>query len=231
VTAWSERYLDRLGAALVPAADPVRAASAAAYMRNQFPFLGIGSSRLRELTRSVRQDLPRPAEDDLADLVEALWSPDEREYQYVGMAEVRRNAKACSPGLLPVVERAITAKSWWDTVDALAVHGAGALVASHPSLRSDMDRWLTSDDLWLRRAALLHQLQWRDRTDASWLFAACLMLAAERDFFIRKAIGWVLREYSKSDADAVRAFVATNTDVLSPLSRREALAWLAKRPG
>jgi 3-methyladenine DNA glycosylase AlkD len=223
--------MGRLVPAFEAARDPTRAPVMSAYMRNQFPFLGLGSRRWRELARHARDGSGRPGEEDVTAVVLALWEMPEREYQYAGAAEVRREAARASPAFLRVVERLITAKSWWDTVDALAVHGAGPVVANHPGLRPDMDRWLGADDMWLRRSALLHQLLWRDRTDAPWLFAACRRLAGEGDFFIRKAIGWALREYSKTDAGAVRAFVADNGDGLSPLSRREALAWLAKHPG
>jgi 3-methyladenine DNA glycosylase AlkD len=229
VTTWSDSYLARLVPGVEAAADPVRAAGTAAYMRPQFVFLGVGLPRLRELAGAARSGLAEPAEDDLADLVDALWAKAEREYQHVGLEEMKRNARRLPPGFLWVVERLITTRSWWDTVDALATRGAGVLVANHPELRAEMDRWLDDDDLWLRRSALLHQLHWRERTDADWLFAACLRRSGERDFFIRKAIGWALREYSKTEAAAVREFVASHQDSLSPLSRREALKWLARR--
>jgi 3-methyladenine DNA glycosylase AlkD len=203
----------------------------AAYMRHQFVFAGIGASEQKRLAGLAREGLGRPGEDELAALVVALWDREPREYQLIGTTEVRRNVRHCSPLFLAVVEQLIVTKSWWDTVDALAVHGAGALVASHPALRPQMDRWLASDELWLRRAALLHQLLWRDRTDADWLFDACRQRAGERDFFIRKAIGWALREYSKTDGAAVRSFVEADAEALSPLSRREALAWLVKHRG
>ena len=230
MSAWSDAYAARIVPAFESARDPERAAGMGVYLRNQFPCFGIRLPHQRELAQAARDGLGRPTEADIRDLVLALWRRDEREYQHLATIEVRRHAKGFSVAFLPVVERLITTKSWWDTVDALAVHGAGVLVAAHPELRAEMDRWLGSGDLWLRRSALLHQLLWRDRTDADWLFASCLRLAGERDFFIRKAIGWVLREYSKTDGAAVRAFVAEHAGTLSPLSQREALLWLAKHP-
>jgi 3-methyladenine DNA glycosylase AlkD len=228
VTAWSSAYLERLTPALEARADADKAKGMAAYMRNRFPFLGVQGPGRREAMAAARADLPQPSEADLTDLVRALWRLDAREYQYVGSDEIWRAAGRCGPSFLTVIEWVITARSWWDTVDRLAVHGAGVLVANHSALRTEMDRWLDDDDLWLRRSALLHQLLWRDRTDAAWLFAACERRAGETEFFIRKAIGWVLREYSKTDASAVRGFVAAHEVDLSPLSRREALAWLDK---
>jgi 3-methyladenine DNA glycosylase AlkD len=120
----------------------------------------------------------------------------------------------------------ISTKSWWDTVDALAAGVVGSLVRRHPELRSTMDEWLAGDDLWLTRTAILHQLNHREATDAAWLFAACAARADHRDFFIRKAIGWALRQYARTDPDAVRAFVAAHRDRLSGLSVREALRHL-----
>ncbi len=138
-------------------------------------------------------------------------------------------AVAATPAFLPVAEHMIATKSWWDTVDLLAANVVGPLVAATPALRSEMDRWLVSDDLWLARSALLHQLKWKGDTDADWLFAACLTRAGDTEFFLRKAIGWALREYSKTDAAAVRRFVSDHDAELSGLSKREALKWLDRR--
>jgi 3-methyladenine DNA glycosylase AlkD len=228
LTAWSDLYLERLTQELDARADPEKAAPMAAYMRNQFPFLGVQGQGRRDAMALARADLPKSTEADLTDVVRALWRRDAREYQLVGSDEVWRAAPRCTPGFLAVVGELITTKSWWDTVDRLAVRGAGVLVGNHPELRREMDRWLGEEDLWLRRSALLHQLLWRDRTDAEWLFAACERRAGETDFFMRKAIGWVLREYSKTDPEAVRDFVSSHAGQLSPLSRREALARIDK---
>ena len=117
----------------------------------------------------------------------------------------------------------ITTKSWWDTVDELADHVVGAIVHAHPSQRAVMDRWLVDDDFWLARTAILHQLDWKDDTDADWLFAACVRRAGDKEFFIRKAIGWALRSYSYVDPVAVERFVTDHAGELSGLSRREGL--------
>ena len=115
----------------------------------------------------------------------------------------------------------VCSRSWWDTVDPLA-HVIGVLVLNHLELRSVMDRWLTGDDRWLVRVALLHQLGWKDAADPEWLFAACRARSADDDFFIRKAIGWALRDLARSFPDEVRGFVAAHGEELSSLSVKEA---------
>jgi 3-methyladenine DNA glycosylase AlkD len=128
-----------------------------------------------------------------------------------------------SAGFIETVRSLVVSKSWWDTVDTLAAHTAGPLVAAHPGLLSTMDAWITDEHMWLVRTAILHQLTYKTRTDAGRLFRYCAAQASHRDFFIRKAIGWALREYSRTDPTAVRSFVDSHRDTLSPLSVREAL--------
>ena len=99
----------------------------------------------------------------------------------------------------------------------------GALVAADPRLTADMDTWIADDDLWIARTALLHQLRYKERTDTERLFAYCLRQSGHPDFFIRKAIGWCLREYAKTDPEAVRAFLVRERGRFAPLSVREAL--------
>jgi 3-methyladenine DNA glycosylase AlkD len=132
-------------------------------------------------------------------------------------------------GFMDTLAWLVTTKPWWDTVDILATHAVGGLVRRYPELRQTMDLWLLSDDQWLARSALLHMNRWKADTDAAWLFAACLARSGDRDFFIRKAIGWALREYSKVDERVVVAFVDAHAGALSGLSRREALMWLERR--
>lgn len=236
MTATGAEVAARVAAALAARADPDRAPAMARYMRDQFPFLGVMSAGQKDAWREVAATLPsRLPEPVVVEAATDLWGRPEREHQYLACTLVNRHAGRparspdASPAFLGTVERLLTTKPWWDTVDALATHAVGDLVRHHPELRADMDRWLAGDDLWLVRSALLHMNRWRAATDAGWLFAACLAQAGHRDFFVRKAIGWALREYSKVDAAAVVAFVADHEDELSGLSRREALMWLARR--
>ncbi|WP_426510970.1 DNA alkylation repair protein [Dactylosporangium sp. McL0621] len=215
--------LQRLEHIFGAAADPGQAAPMRAYMRNRFEFLGITSVPRRELTLDVLRGTPRPGEPDLLATARACWALPEREYQYFACDYLRKHAAVLTPAAVPVLRELITTKSWWDTVDTLAANVCGPLVAAHPALVSTMDTWTApGTDLWLVRTALLHQLRYRDRTDRARLFDYCERWSHERDCFIRKGIGWALREYAKSDPAGVREFVTAHPG-LSPLSVREAL--------
>jgi len=220
---YADAVLTRLTAVYGAAGDPRRATGAAAYMRDQFPFLGIAAPRQKALSREVLAGLPAPSENDLVAVARACWALPEREYQYFAVGLLRRQVSVCSAAFLPVAGELVTTKPWWDTVDALAGRVVGPLVAAHPDLVTTMDAWSTDADLWLVRTAILHQLFYRSATDARRLFDYCDRQAGHRDFFVRKAIGWALREYAKTDPAAVRSFVDTHRDRLSGLSVREAL--------
>lgn len=219
----ADTVLERLTAAYPRAADPERAASAAAYMKDIAPFLGIATPQRRALSRTVLAGTGRPDEADCTAIALRCWELPEREYQYFAADYLRRHVACCSSGFLPVLRHLVSTRAWWDTVDVLAVHVAGPLVAADPALGTVMDRWIEDDDLWIARTALLHQLRYGSLTDTGRLFGYCLLRSGHPDFFIRKAIGWCLREFAKTDPDAVREFVDGARDRLSPLSVREAL--------
>jgi 3-methyladenine DNA glycosylase AlkD len=227
---------DRLARELAARADPGRAGPMAAYMRDQFPFLGVKAPAQARAWAAATAGLPRRLpEDAVAAAALDLWDRAEREHQYLACRLVNRHAAAPrtgtppSPAFLDLVERLVTTRSWWDTVDPLATHATGDLVRRYPELRPRMDAWLAGDNLWLVRSSLLHMNRWGAARDADWLFAACLARADHPDFFVRKAIGWALREHSKVDGPAVASFVDAHAGELSGLSRREALAWLDRR--
>ncbi|MGI5177957.1 DNA alkylation repair protein [Dactylosporangium sp. CA-152071] len=194
-------------------AAPGTAAGMRAYMRDQFDFLGIPSPVRRKL------DKPFLRTDEPLRLAQECWTQPEREFQYFACDLLTRHAKHLTAADLPALRALITTRPWWDTVDLLAANVVGPVVRHD---QTPIDAWIEDDDLWVVRTAILHQLKYREATDPRRLFSYSGRWKHEQDFFIRKAIGWALREYAKTDPDAVRAFVAANPD-LSGLSRREAL--------
>jgi 3-methyladenine DNA glycosylase AlkD len=220
---YAPTFMGRLEVLFDERRDPARAPAMAAYMRDQFPYYGLPAPAQRAAAREAAAGLGQPSEADLVQLATACWGRPQREWQYAACDALARRAPHCSPALLITVEHLLTTKSWWDTVDSLASQTVGALVAAHRKLAHTMDAWIEADDHWLVRTAIIHQLKYKATTDTDRLFGYCARRAGETDFFIRKAIGWALREYAKTDADAVRRFVADHDGVLSGLSTREAL--------
>ncbi|WP_432722857.1 DNA alkylation repair protein [Jeongeupia wiesaeckerbachi] len=224
-TAWT----DDVVAGLAPFADPALAAPMAAYMRGHFAFLGIKTPQRRAvstpLIRAARSTLT-PAERLAA--AQQLWALAEREYQIVAVDLLADRPATLGLAALPVLDALIGSKSWWDSVDGLAAQVVGPLVRAEPALLTVMDDWASGQRLWHARTALLFQLGYKADTDTKRLFGYCRTLAGHPDFFIRKAIGWVLRQYARTDADAVRAFVEAERMTLSPLSVREALKHLGR---
>ncbi|MCX5264428.1 DNA alkylation repair protein [Streptomyces sp. NBC_00199] len=219
----ADTVLERLTTVYGAAADSGRAAAMRAYMKDVAPFLGLPTPDRRALSRTVLAGAPRPGEDDCTAIALRCWALPQREYHYFAVDYLRRYAGRLSCAFLPTARRLVATTSWWDTVDLLAAHVVGALVAADPRLAADMDAWILDEDLWVTRTALLHQLTYKDRTDADRLFAYCLRQSGHPDFFVRKAIGWSLREYAKTDPEAVRAFLARERGRFAPLSVREAL--------
>jgi 3-methyladenine DNA glycosylase AlkD len=221
---WAASFVSEIRIGLATAADPAQAGPMRAYMRDQFPFLGVKAPGQAAVFRQALAVAGRPRDqDEVVAAVDALWDQPEREHRYAGCGLVRRYAPRASADLVVPIARWITTDPWWDTCDSLARRGVGEVVHRHPELRSTVDTWLAGDDLWLARTALLHMGGWKGDIDRDWVFAACLARADHPDFFIRKAIGWILRDLAWVDPGAVASFVAGPGSVLSGLSRREAL--------
>jgi 3-methyladenine DNA glycosylase AlkD len=219
----ADTVLERLTATYVAAADPERAVPMRAYMKDIAPFLGLTTPVRRALSRTVLEGTPRPDETDCTAIALRCWELPEREYQYFAVDYLRRHVRHCTSGFLPVARHLVSTVPWWDTVDALASHVVGGLVAGDPKLATDMDAWIVDEDMWVARTALLHQLRYKEHTDTERLFAYCLRQSGHPEFFIRKAIGWCLREYAWTDPEAVRDFLAREKGRFAPLSVREAL--------
>jgi 3-methyladenine DNA glycosylase AlkD len=215
-------FVQSIQAALEEVANPVQAVPMAKYMKNHFRFLGIPKP-IRDLATKnlIRSSVFQ--QNGLLEVVALLWSLEEREYHYVALDVLARHAQHLTPQAWPTLERLVIEHSWWDTVDGLASSVFGPLVLNFPETRAQMDEYSRHTNFWLRRIAILHQLGYRAKTDSQRLFAYCLESAEETEFFLRKAIGWALREYAKTDTPQVLEFVQQHHDLLSSLSVREAL--------
>ena len=211
-----------LRAALEAVADPERAEPMAAYMKHHFPFLGVPTPARRAAQKPTLDTLAGADGEAVLALAEACWREPERELQQVGADALRRFVSVLEPHQLSRVGALVTTRAWWDTVDTLAIHTVGPLVAGHSDLVAVMDRWIEDPDRWLARTAILHQLLWKADTDAQRLFRYADRRASDQDFFIRKALGWALRQYARTDPEAVWAFVDAQRDRLSALTLREA---------
>lgn len=227
MSGWADASIDTLRRHFEAMADPERAAQMMAYMRDQFPFYGIGAAERKDIYRDVWAALPPPVERDEIDaFVRRCYALPQREWHYAAVALLRKEVAHLTPTDLPLVRELIVTHSWWDTVDELASRVAGRIVFDHRGAVTEMDDWVRSDNMWVARTAILHQLQYKDHTDVERLFAYCDHRADEKDFFYRKAIGWALRQYSRTDPEAVRSYVESRGDRLSGLSVREALKHL-----
>ncbi|RDK02069.1 DNA alkylation repair protein [Paraburkholderia lacunae] len=223
-------FRDEIEAALAQHADAQRALAMRAYMRNQFEFIGVPTPLRRQATLPVFKRLPVENAELLLAYARVLWSMPQREYQYAATDLLARKWKVLGLAdiehLLSIAQRS----AWWDSVDPLAGVVGDVLKSAReqvPNAQICMDAALEHESLWIRRIAMIHQLGWRDHTDEERLFGYARSLAAETDFFIRKAIGWALRDYAWHAPHAVSDFLSATRDVISPLTLREAAKHLS----
>jgi len=192
------------------------------YLRNQFDFLGIRTPIRRKLMKQFFREFGVPTKESLKNIILTLWERSEREYQKAALDILEKVKKDLTPEDMPWLSSLLVNKSWWDTVDVLSPHIMGYMFTAHPKLISQYaDQWILDENFWLQRSALLYQLYYKNRTDEERLFQYILNTSDSEEFFVQKAIGWVLREYAKTNPLVVKDFVSLN--YLKPLSRREAL--------
>lgn len=194
-----------------------------AYMKDQFVFYGINAKDRRDLMKELQVSEGKAEAADIPQIVSDAWDLAQREYQYVALDMLMVHAKSMDKDGLKLIEKCITKKSWWDTVDMLAIHCAGPLLKAHPELiEKTNEKWISSKNTWLNRSALLFQVKYKEETDQEMLYDNIEKMCDKDDFFTRKAIGWALREHAKTFPKEVKAFVK-DTPHLSELSKREAL--------
>ena len=221
-----------LRSALAAAADPERAPRMQAYMKSEMPYRGITSPDMRGICKRIFAEHPISSCDEWRSTVLELWRDAkfrEERYAAIELMAHRRHRDCRTPDVLPVYEEMIVDGAWWDYVDEVA-HHVGNLLRAHPDqMRQVMREWSTDKDLWKRRVSIICQISFKKDTDLDLLYSNIEPNLADRNFFIRKAIGWALRSYAWTNPQEVERYVAANESRLSGLSRREALKNVHKR--
>ena len=224
----TEHYIAELKSDFRKAANEANQRPMEQYMKDQFSFYGIKATNRRKVSQKYMEKECRPPFEYLENVVKELWQLPQREFQYFGVELTEKYTTHFQQDSLSLIEFMITQKPWWDTVDHIAKKLAGAYLLKFPKAKNKTtEKWVNSGDLWLQRTALLFQLSFKEQTDNELLFTLINQLKAREDFFIQKAIGWALREYSKTAPDKVKVFVSAIQ--LSNLSKREAMKVIERK--
>jgi len=222
-----DAYCKALRQFLEPHRNEENATPMKAYMKGRYEFFEIKTTKKRALAKEFYQEYGIPEQDELDKYIKARWNEPEREIHHIAQEIAGTDMKKAKPKVVSLYEYMITHNSWWDTVDYISIWLAGRLFMSHPEMIEEYtEKWMASGNFWLQRCALLFQRDFKENTDEKLLFDLCTRLAGKKEFFIRKAIGWILREYSKTNPKAIEDFV--NKTALSPLSKKEALRRIKK---
>ncbi|HEX4998343.1 MAG TPA: DNA alkylation repair protein [Terriglobia bacterium] len=219
--------LARLRAALRAVADPSRAPAMQAYMKSEMPYYGVPSAELRRVVRPLLRGMDFPGAEAWRNTVLFFWRNAqfrEERYAAIELCLARQAAPFQTLEALPMYEELIVTGAWWDFVDTIASHCIGSLLRRFPrEMSRHMRAWSRSSDMWKRRTSILCQLKFKKDTDLGLLYDCIEPSLASREFFLRKAIGWALRQHAWTDPGEVLRYVREHNGALSPLSRREAL--------
>jgi 3-methyladenine DNA glycosylase AlkD len=218
-----DELLAEISRLLKETGDPERAVQQQRYMKSELPYYGVTLSQLRPMLRPLIRQW-QPSLEEWEATVRSLYdAATHREERYAALALARSQRQYLDLDALPLARHLIEEGAWWDLVDEAAQHVLGPIVASYSGEMAPVLReWARDEDLWIRRAAVLSQLGRKEQTDAELLRDVIEANLANESFWLRKAIGWALRQYARTDPNWVRAVLAEWEDRLSPLSRREA---------
>ncbi|MFS0672561.1 DNA alkylation repair protein [Ornithinibacillus sp. 179-J 7C1 HS] len=195
------------------------------YMKNRFTFLGIKTPERRMVSNAFFKEIGILNQPFNNDFVIELWRMEEREYQNIALDYIEKVLGKITKEHIDLFESLITTKSWWDTVDMLAQKPIGKIAMDSPQfILGKIDDWASHQNMWLRRTAILFQLKYKNRTDEELLYQYIKLNSDSKEFFIQKAIGWALREYSKTNPASVKSFIQENN--LAKLSIREGSKYL-----
>ncbi|MCB1179534.1 MAG: DNA alkylation repair protein [Leptospiraceae bacterium] len=203
--------------------NKAKATQMSAYLKNLFPFFGIPKPTRAIINKPFLAELKKDSELNWK-LIFELFNKEEREYHYFALSYIRAMEKKLQQKYIKNFEKLIQMKSWWDSVDDIS-HSIGVLALKYPELKDTyLQKWMESKNIWLKRITLIFQLKFKDKTDFEFLKQSILHNKDTDEFFLNKAIGWALREYSKMNPKAVKSFI--NSTPLSKLSIREGSKYL-----
>jgi 3-methyladenine DNA glycosylase AlkD len=207
--------------------DAERAEAMKAYMKGRFDFLGLSRPARDLIQKELFAEFKVTDATMLEEVVRELWSKKFREYHYVALDLLTKNKKFIKDLNVDFFEYLIETNSWWDTVDGISTNVIGTYYKHHTNkYQKELKSWAKSDDFWKRRACIIFQLKYKEKVDLEWLVSRIMENNSSKEFFLQKAIGWSLREYSKFDSRWVINFV--DSTPLMPLSKREALRIVMK---
>jgi 3-methyladenine DNA glycosylase AlkD len=203
--------------------NPENAFAMSKYMKNNFPFFGIKTDERRRIFSAIWKENKTEVSANARAIAETLYSKQEREFHYCAIEILIKELKGnYTKKDIQFIEKLIVTNSWWDSVDTIAKYIFGAYLMELPAeIDSVIDRLSGSKNKWLNRSAILFQLGYKEKTNFELLKEICKKHQDSKEFFIQKAIGWALREYAKTNPEAIRNFVQNSN--LKPLSKKEAL--------
>jgi 3-methyladenine DNA glycosylase AlkD len=223
----THRLVRTIRRVLAEAADPVKAPHMQAYMKSAMPYRGVSAPTLKRLCRAAFAAQPLNSAVEWQSVVLELWRDAafrEERYAAVMLTQARAYRGFQTFSSVPMLEEMIVTGAWWDVVDTLAANNLGDITRAEPRrMKPLMRRWARDENMWKRRSAILCQLTFKRETDLELLYDCIEPNLSHQDFFIRKAIGWALRQYAWTNPKEVKRYVKANRDRLSPLSAREAL--------
>lgn len=211
-------FIKPLADSFASLANAEKAAGMKAYMKHHFAFFGIPSTERRKVCKEQMKQNKLHDEKELETVVKELWKLPEREFQYFAIELLAFYKTLWKVSIIRLFEFCITNKSWWDTVDIIASECTGPYFKLFPQqVPIVTPSWNSSSDIWLQRSSLLFQKNYKKNVDTVLLTQYIIKLSSSKEFFVQKAIGWVLREYAKTNKEWVEAFVKEHA--LAPLSK------------
>ncbi len=202
--------------------DSEFAKGAQRYMKSEMPYYGIRSPIKKKIDSRLRKKFELKSYDEWYSVINELWDAQYREERYAAMTVLSQYKEYHTLKIIPLIEHIIVTGAWWDFIDGIAPRTVGDLLKKYPKeMEKVLRSWNNSEHMWLRRASILVQLKFKGETDEKLLYSFIKNRMHEKEFFIRKAIGWALREYSKTNPESVKKFISENKDNLSNLSIRE----------